>query len=157
MAAVRPHIKDATSTIDFRVEGMTCGSCAARVQRVLAKTEGVADAEVNLATARAHVTLERPLPAADLQARVTKIGYGLTPLAETPRGGDNPEERARRSWQRRVILVAPAAVFAVATMLAGPSLMEDWRWPPWCSSGSAGRSCARRPAGPGGAAPTWTP
>ena len=41
MAAVRPHTKDATSTIDFRVEGMTCGSCAARVQRVLARTEGV--------------------------------------------------------------------------------------------------------------------
>jgi copper chaperone CopZ/hypothetical membrane protein len=128
MAAVRPHTKDAPSTIDFRVEGMTCGSCAARVQRVLAKTDGVADAEVNLATGRAHVTFQRPLPAADLQARVAKIGYGLTPLAETPRRGDNPEERARRSWWRRVILVAPAAVFAVATMLAGPTLMEDGRW-----------------------------
>jgi copper-transporting P-type ATPase V len=128
MAAVRPHTKDATSTVDFRVEGMTCGSCAARVQRVLAKTEGVADAEVNLATSRAHVTLEHPLPTADLQARVTRIGYGLTPLTETPRGDDDLEERARRSWRRRVILVAPAAVFAVATMLAGPSLMEDGRW-----------------------------
>jgi cation-transporting ATPase V len=127
MAAVRPHTKDAT-TIDFTVEGMTCGSCAARVQRVLAKTEGVADAEVNLATGRARVTLQRPLPAADLQARVAKIGYGLTPLAETPSGSDDPEERARRSWLRRVILVAPAAVFAVATMLAGPTLMGDWRW-----------------------------
>jgi cation-transporting ATPase V len=127
MAAVRPHTKDAT-TIDFTVEGMTCGSCAARVQRVLAKTEGVADAEVNLATGRAHVTLQRPLPAADLQVRVARIGYGLTPLAETPSGGDDSEERARRSWRRRVILVAPAAVFAVATMLAGPTLMEDGRW-----------------------------
>jgi copper-transporting P-type ATPase V len=128
MAAVQPHTKDAPSTIDFNVEGMTCGSCAARVQRVLAKTEGVADAEVNLATGRAHVTLQRPLPAADLQARVAKIGYGLTPLAETPGGGDDLEERARRSWRRRVVLVAPAAVFAVVTMLAGSSLMEDGRW-----------------------------
>jgi cation-transporting ATPase V len=128
MAAVRPHTKDTPSTIDFRVEGMTCGSCAARVQRVLAKTEGVADAEVNLATGRAHLTLQRPLPAAELQARVARIGYGLSPLAETPGGGDDSEERARRSWRRRVWLVAPAAVFAVATMLAGPTLMEDGRW-----------------------------
>jgi cation-transporting ATPase V/Cu+-exporting ATPase len=128
MAAVRPHTKDATSTVDFAVEGMTCGSCAARVQRVLAKTEGVADAEVNLATGRAHVTLDRPLPAADLQARVARIGYGLTPLAETPSRNDDLEERARRSWRRRVILVAPAAVFALATMLAGPALMADWGW-----------------------------
>jgi copper-transporting P-type ATPase V len=128
MAAVQPHTKDAPSTIDFSVEGMTCGSCAARVQRVLAKTDGVADAEVNLATGRAHLTLQRPLPTAELQARVARIGYGLTPLAETPGGGDDLEERARRSWQRRVILVAPAAVFAVATMLAGPTLMEDPGW-----------------------------
>ena len=127
MATVRPHAEDATA-IDFAVEGMTCGSCAARVHRVLAKADGVAAAEVNLATGRAHVTLERPVPAVDLQARVTKIGYGLTPLADTPRAGDDPDERARRSWLRRVLLVAPAAVFAVATMLAGPTLMEDWRW-----------------------------
>ena len=128
MAAVQPHTKDAPSTIDFSVEGMTCGSCAARVQRVLAKTDGVADAEVNLATGRAHLTLQRPLPTAELQARVARIGYGLTPLAETPGGGDDPDERARRSWRRRVWLVAPAAVFAVATMLAGPTLMEDPGW-----------------------------
>jgi cation-transporting ATPase V len=118
---------EAGTTIDFTVEGMTCGSCAARVQRVLAKTEGVAGAEVNLATGRAHVTLDRPVPAVDLQARVKRIGYGLSPVVDTPRG-DDPDVRARRSWLRRVLLVAPAAVFAMATMLAGPSLMVDWRW-----------------------------
>jgi cation-transporting ATPase V len=127
MAAVRPRVEDA-ARIDFKVEGMTCGSCAARVQRVLAKTEGVADAEVNFATGQAHVTLDRPVPAVDLQARVEKIGYGLTPLADTPQAGDDPQERARRSWLRRVLLVAPAAVFAVVTMLAGPTRMADWRW-----------------------------
>ena len=99
MAAVRPHAEDAT-TIDFAVEGMTCGSCAARVQRVLAKADGVAGAEVNFATGRAHVTLERPVPAVELQARVERIGYGLTPVADTPRR-DDPDERARRSWLRR--------------------------------------------------------
>jgi copper-transporting P-type ATPase V len=127
MAAVRPSVEDAT-TIDFTVEGMTCGSCAARVQRVLAKSDGVTGAEVNFATGRAYVTLGRPVPAVDLQARVERIGYGLTPIAETPSGGDDPQERIRRSWLRRVLLVAPAAVFAVATMLAGPTRMEDGRW-----------------------------
>jgi cation-transporting ATPase V/Cu+-exporting ATPase len=126
MAAVRPHTQDATG-VDFTVEGMTCGSCAARVQRVLARTEGVADAQVNFATGRAHVNLDRPVPTADLQARAAKIGYGLTPLAERP-SGDDPDERARQSWRRRVLLAAPAAAFAVVTMLAGPTLMQDWRW-----------------------------
>jgi cation-transporting ATPase V/Cu+-exporting ATPase len=126
MAAVRPRAEDATR-IDFTVEGMTCGSCAARVQRVLAKTEGVAGAEVNFATGRAQVTLERQVPAASLQERVARIGYALTPVTDPP-SGEDAEERARVSWLRRVVLVAPAAVFAVTTMLAGPTLMEDWRW-----------------------------
>jgi cation-transporting ATPase V len=129
MATVWSPAEEVT-TVDFTVEGMTCGSCAARVQRVLAKTQGVAEAQVNLATGRAQVTLERPVPTVDLQTRVAKIGYTLTPVAEVPPAAaeDDPEERARRSWRRRVLLVAPAAVFAVATMLAGPTLMEEWRW-----------------------------
>jgi cation-transporting ATPase V/Cu+-exporting ATPase len=127
MATVRPQTEDATS-VDFMVEGMTCGSCAARVQRVLARTEGVADAQVNLATGRAHVTLDRPVPTADLQVRVAKIGYGLTPVVQAPTDDGGPEERTRRSWLWRVVLVAPAAVFALATMLAGPTLMENWPW-----------------------------
>jgi cation-transporting ATPase V len=126
MAAVRPQVEDAT--VAFTVGGMTCGSCATRVQRVLARTEGVADAQVNFATGRAQVTLERPVPAASLQARVEGIGYTLTPVTDAPGGGEDAEERARRAWRRRVVLVAPAAGFAAGTMLAGPSLMEDWRW-----------------------------
>jgi cation-transporting ATPase V len=126
VAAVRPQAEE--TTVAFTVGGMTCGSCAARVQRVLAKTEGVADAQVNFATGRAQVTLERPVPAASLQARVEGIGYTLTPVTDAPDGGEDAEDRARRAWRHRVVLVAPAAAFAVGTMLAGPSLMEDWRW-----------------------------
>jgi copper chaperone CopZ len=108
MAAVRPHPKDTPSTVDFSVEGMTCGSCAVRVQRVLAKTDGVADAEVNLATGRAHLTLQRPLPTAELQARVARIGYGLTPwprrpaAAMTRRSGRAGPGGAGRGWSLRL-------------------------------------------------------
>jgi len=42
-------------TLDFTVRGMTCGSCANRVQRTLGKQPGVAVAEVNFATATARV------------------------------------------------------------------------------------------------------
>jgi len=44
-------------TLDFTVRGMTCGSCANRVQRTLGKQPGVASAEVNFATATARVVL----------------------------------------------------------------------------------------------------
>jgi hypothetical protein len=67
------------------------------------QAEDVADAEVNFATGRAQVTVDRPVPAVELQARVERIGYGLTPLAERARGGDDPKERAHRSWLRAVV------------------------------------------------------
>ena len=107
---------------------MTCGSCAARVQRVLGKTQGVADAQVNLATGRAHVELAASVPVPDLQARVAKIGYTLTPLDDR-RDPRDREDAARLAWGRRVVAVAPAAVFALVLMLR-PSLMEGagWRW-----------------------------
>ena len=39
-------------TVEFAAQGMTCGSCAARIQKTLAKHAGVTDAEVNYATGR---------------------------------------------------------------------------------------------------------
>src|SRR6266516_5722782 len=77
--ASRADAAPPTGTVEFVVGGMTCGSCAARVQRALAKTDGVADAEVNLATSRARVRLARPVEAAALQARVAKLGATASP------------------------------------------------------------------------------
>ncbi|HEX8859604.1 MAG TPA: heavy metal translocating P-type ATPase [Actinomycetes bacterium] len=118
----------ATDTVEFLVGGMTCGSCAARVQRVLARTDGVADAEVNLATSRARVRLERPVETAELRARVAKIGYTLTPPPD-PRhqAADDTEAATSRAWGRRVVAVVPAALFALVTM-ARPSLMAATGW-----------------------------
>jgi heavy metal translocating P-type ATPase len=117
----------APAAMDFVVGGMTCGSCAARVQRVLGRTEGVAEAEVNYATGRAHVRLARPLPAAELQARVAKIGYRLTPLPREPRAPGAEDAAASRAWGRRVAAVAPAAAFALFGMVR-PSLAEGEGW-----------------------------
>jgi cation-transporting ATPase V/Cu+-exporting ATPase len=126
--ASRPDVAASTETAEFIVGGMTCGSCAARVQRVLGKTEGVAEAEVNLATSRALVRLQRPVPIAELQARVAKIGYSLAPAADQQRDAATDAEAAvRRSWGRRVIAVAPAALFALVTMIR-PALMEETGW-----------------------------
>jgi cation-transporting ATPase V len=118
MAATRTEQPD---SVDLEVQGMTCGSCAARVQRVLARQDGVADAQVNFATGRARVHTQGPTDVAALQAAVERIGYRIEPLAEghSAREHDDAEAAAQRSWRRRVIAVAPAAAVAVATMLLG--------------------------------------
>lgn len=64
--------------VTYAVEGMTCASCAANVERNLNKTEGVEDASVNLATEKVQVSFDETLlSAADLQAVVKKTGYQL--------------------------------------------------------------------------------
>jgi cation-transporting ATPase V/Cu+-exporting ATPase len=122
-----------TSSLDLNVQGMTCGSCAARVQRVLARQSGVADAQVNFATGRARVHTDGPADLSVLQAAVERIGYRIEPLAEDrspTSGGHNAESAVQRSWLRRMVAVAPAAAFAVVTMLLGSRAMESplLRW-----------------------------
>ena len=67
--------------IEFSVGGMTCGSCAARVEKALSHQPGVVSAGVNLASEKATVAFDPNfVNADDLVAAVVKIGYGLTPL-----------------------------------------------------------------------------
>lgn len=70
--------------VEFFAEGMTCGSCAARIQRTLARQDGVAEAEVNYATGRARAVVDPARTGlADLIAAIDRIGYRLDPI-----GGD---------------------------------------------------------------------
>ncbi|MEX2619383.1 MAG: heavy metal translocating P-type ATPase [Egibacteraceae bacterium] len=111
-----------TRTLDFDVEGMTCGSCAARVQRVLGRQEGVANAEVNYATGKARVEVAPEASGIDgLTAAVERIGYGLHPVDEDAEPGGDPEERARRSWFWRVVLAWPPSL-VVLWLAMGPDL-----------------------------------
>src|SRR5690606_5576060 len=98
------------------VEGMTCGACAARVERVLGRQEGVALAEVNFATGRARVAAGPSVTLADLQAAVDRIGYGVAehvPVTSAPSvaAGRGADEVTR--WQRRAVVALPLAGIVV--------------------------------------------
>jgi Cu+-exporting ATPase len=62
-------------SLDIAITGMTCASCAGRVERALRRVPGVADAAVNLATKRARVTGPAELGA--LTAAVEQAGFGV--------------------------------------------------------------------------------
>ena len=118
--------------LDLDVEGMTCGACAARVQRILGRQDGVDIAEVNYATGRAHVAMSAPVPLGDLQAAVEKIGYGVTehtPDAATGTGTGGAEEIDR--WRRRLWVAGPLglAVLLLAMTPVGdllPMTARSW-------------------------------
>jgi Cu+-exporting ATPase len=66
----------------LQVEGMTCASCVARVEKALAKVPGVIGATVNLATERASVQALGGVAPADLLAAVQRAGYVARPLPQ---------------------------------------------------------------------------
>ncbi len=127
--------------LDFVVGGMTCGSCAARVQRTLSTQPGVATAEVNFATSRATVT---PEPGAHIdrvavRSAVEQSGYELADVVDVDGGEMSAAERAdrieldeaadRRMWLRRTLIAAPIAVFMVALMFVDGAMENTaLRW-----------------------------
>ncbi len=103
------------SALKFEVEGMTCASCAARVERVLAKQEGVGEAAVNFAAREARVAVAEPFDAERLRAAVQKIGYDLHLMTEEER----PQVAERYGEEERYQL----RNFVLAAVLSGPLLL----------------------------------
>jgi len=125
--AVEPSI-GRREVLELDVSGMTCGSCAARVQRTLSRQPGVSEALVNYATGRATVALDAgAIDAEQLAAAVQSIGYGAAPVV--PSAGEvahNFEELERREAReqaglvRRIALAVPLAVAIAALTYAEP-------------------------------------
>ncbi|WP_175783416.1 heavy-metal-associated domain-containing protein, partial [Burkholderia anthina] len=62
------------ATTELDIDGMTCGSCVARVEKALAKVPGVTHASVNLATERATVDASPTVSASQLVDAITQAG-----------------------------------------------------------------------------------
>jgi cation-transporting ATPase V len=93
----------AKTDVEFTVEGMTCGSCAARVEKALAAQPGVEEAAVNFATGRAVVVLDPEAGDPDrLVDAVGRIGYGLAPTAAGALAAPDTEAGLQATWLRRV-------------------------------------------------------
>src|SRR5689334_12832890 len=70
------------STCTLDIGGMTCASCVRRVEKALARVDGVRSAEVNLATEAATVSFDPQAVGLDeLTAAVASAGYTATPRA----------------------------------------------------------------------------
>jgi len=112
--------------ITFDVEGMTCASCALRIERVLGKHDGVEEALVNFAGQEARLKVAPGIDVAALTSAVERIGYSATVVEE----GDERESivdrySAETRYQRTMALLA--ALFAIPAFLL-TMLGPDERW-----------------------------
>ncbi|MEN6418573.1 MAG: copper ion binding protein, partial [Clostridiaceae bacterium] len=108
---------------ELGVEGMTCASCSAAVERALKRLDGVSEASVNLATNRAAFSYDPArVKLAQVREAITKAGY--TPLdlaAEDTRDAEQEKrEKALRLMRFRliaaIIFSAPILYIAMAHM-----------------------------------------
>jgi len=84
--------------VSFGVTGMTCASCVRRIEKALQKVAGTREANVNLATGKAHVVFDPGVATiGELRAAVEKAGYTAEtlPVASTVPWVDDPDGRGQ--------------------------------------------------------------
>jgi Cu+-exporting ATPase len=116
------------STTDLVIGGMTCASCASRVEKKLNKLDGVT-AMVNLATETAHVSFPEAVTVADLIAVVERTGYTATPPTQANAGTDVAAGPADSSAPRRRLVVSLALAVPVTVLAMVPAAQfPGWQW-----------------------------
>ena len=111
-----------TLTTELPIEGMTCAACAARIGRGLSGLDGVEEANVNYATARAVVSYDPDaVDTAAFSTTIQKLGYAVA--ADGDASEEQLAELGRRLVAAVVLSVPTVAISMVSTLQFG-----GWEW-----------------------------
>ncbi|WOX09805.1 heavy metal translocating P-type ATPase [Streptomyces sp. N50] len=122
--------ESAAAEVELLIGGMTCASCAARVEKKLNRMDGVS-ATVNYATEKAKVSYPAGIQVADLIATVVKTGYTAEepappePETEAPEDAPDPElDSLRERLTVSALLALPVVLLSMIPALQ----FDDWQW-----------------------------
>ncbi len=126
---------DGTGQVELSINGMTCASCAARIEKRLNKIEGVT-ATVNYATEKARVAYADGVVAEDLVAAVEKAGYtARLPEPARPSGPHRSdvataaaEPDPARGLRQRLIISAVLSLPVIAMAMVPALQFTYWQW-----------------------------
>jgi Cu+-exporting ATPase len=123
----------ANQTITLPVEGMTCASCVARVEKSMKKIEGVEGATVNLATEKVTLTYDpSKVDLSNIAGSVSDAGYALVlPAEAAANGGAGSADAAQPGPQEKTYLAVRkdfvvSAVFTAPLMAISMAAMTGW-------------------------------
>ncbi|EKX67129.1 heavy metal translocating P-type ATPase [Streptomyces ipomoeae] len=123
-----------STEVELAIGGMTCASCAARIEKKLNRMDGV-EATVNYATEKAKVTVTGEVSVTDLIETVEKTGYTAAvpapPVIETPAadGGPSAAEADELAPLRQRLITAVVLAVPVIAMAMIPALQfTNWQW-----------------------------
>ncbi|MEW2415003.1 heavy metal translocating P-type ATPase [Streptomyces sp. NPDC046866] len=134
-AAAQP----ATAEVELAIGGMTCASCAARIEKKLNRMDGVS-ASVNYATEKARVAYGPGVEVADLIATVVKTGYTaeeppppqpepqLAPPAGAPAAPEPVRDPETAALRQRLLVSAVLALPVVLLAMVPALQFDNWQW-----------------------------
>src|SRR5690554_6442273 len=109
----------------FRVEGMTCASCSAAVERVTRKLDGVIESNVNLATEKLNISFDHSkIRVSDIKKAIEKVGYKAKEEEITVDiDKENKDNEIKALWKRffiSAIFTIPLLYIAMGPMVGLP-------------------------------------
>ena len=115
------------SSVTLAVGGMTCASCASRIEKKLNRIDGVS-ASVNFATEQAKVEFPDGVSPGELVTAVESTGYTATlPIArDEDTQAAEPDQAA--SWHQRLLVSAALSVPVVLLSMVPALQFENWQW-----------------------------
>jgi Cu+-exporting ATPase len=122
-----------TKEVRLDLEGMTCASCAARIERKLNKLDDV-EATVNFATEQATVRCDLGMPVERLVAVVEAAGYRAhqaqpAHAAQDDEGVHHHHEEQLEVLKRRLLVAVVLTVPVALLALVPPTRFAGWEWP----------------------------
>ncbi|WP_308161588.1 heavy metal translocating P-type ATPase [Mycolicibacterium goodii] len=121
----------ATGHVELQIAGMTCASCAARIERKLNKLDGVT-ASVNYATEKASVEVAGEISPQQLIEVVETAGYSAhlpqPPQSGTVEGQQDPEDAAADALRTRLLVSAVLTVPVIAMAMVPALQFGNWQW-----------------------------
>ncbi|MFM9049447.1 MAG: heavy metal translocating P-type ATPase, partial [Actinomycetota bacterium] len=109
-------------SVELAISGMTCTTCASRIERKLNKLPGVT-ASVNYATESAHVDFGTDVDVADLLRTIEQTGYAASLVADAAADDAEVISLRRRFWVSLAL-----AVPVVALAMVPPLEFPGWQW-----------------------------
>jgi Cu+-exporting ATPase len=116
------------------IGGMTCASCAARIEKKLNRMDGVTAATVNYASEKAKVTFGGTVRPEDIIAAVERTGYTAA-LPAPPAGRGDAADIARddhgdeaSAWRQRLVVSAMLAVPVTLVSMVPALQFDNWQW-----------------------------
>ncbi len=110
--------------LDLVVDGMSCAACSSRIQRKLAKLDGVSDSHANFATGRVSVLHSDDAIEDEVRATITGLGYVVVDSADQ----DSVHVRRETELKQRLIVAALFTVPAMVLSMVEATQFAGWRW-----------------------------